>query len=55
MGDGMEKVCFSESGITIDKKRVIGFSGAVGNGPGRSTGKLVRWSDHEAVEGKILN
>lgn len=45
-------MCFAEAGAAIDKKRVVGCAGTIGDGLSGGAGELIRRSDDETVEGE---
>ena len=53
VGNGVHQMGFSQSYASMQEKRVIHFTGCLGNGQGRGVGKLVVAADHKGVEGKL--
>ena len=50
MTDGMHQMRFSESHASIDKKRVVDFSGGFGNRQRCSMGQIVVGTDYKGIE-----
>ncbi len=50
VGDRTEQVSLAEPWGSVEKERVIGLRGRLGDGEGRSVGQPVALSDHETVE-----
>ena len=51
VGYGVEKMCFSESGLTVDEKRIVGCSRIVGYRNAGGMGKFIGISYNKAVKG----
>ena len=54
VGDGVQQVGFSQTGFSVDKKRIVALSWIVGHCPGGGMGKLIGRTYHKAVEGIFL-
>ena len=53
VGDGVEEVGFSQTGVAVDKEGVVVLAGRVGHGPGGGAGQAVGRADHEGLEGEF--
>ena len=53
IGNGVNQVGFSKTGVPIDEKGVIVFGWVLGNGEGGGIGKLVGRTHHKGLKGKF--
>ena len=51
LADGMEQMCLAQPDAAVKKKRIVGFSGCLGDGQRGRVGKVVVVADNKRVKG----
>ena len=54
IGDGVDQMGLSKTGITVDQQGVIVLGGMVRNCLGSGVGQLVAGTDHKGIEGEFI-